>query len=91
MTTAEAVTVAGGRRTEYFASSPDSVIVIRITDDVPFSATVTLDSKIPHETVSEGTEIRQTGRAAYNSMPSYTKVDEKLHYAPAGACPSIPC
>lgn len=87
LTTAEAVTVAGGRRTEYFASSPDSVIVIRITDDVPFSATVTLDSKIPHETVSEGTDIRQTGRAAYNSMPSYTKVDEKLHYAPGRGMP----
>ncbi len=87
LTVAEATTSAGTRRTTYLASSPDSVIVIRIEDAEPFSATVSLDSKIPHTTVSSGSSITQTGRAAYNSMPSYTKVDEKLHYAPGRGMP----
>lgn len=86
--TAEAVTEAAGRTTTYFASAPDSVIVVEINATSPFSATLSLDSKIPHTTVSlPGGFIRQTGRAAYRSLPGYTSYEEKLLYAPDRGTP----
>ncbi|MCM1522607.1 MAG: glycoside hydrolase family 95 protein [Muribaculaceae bacterium] len=80
--TAEAETACGGRTTTYFASSPDSVIVVRVTSETPFSATLALDSKIPHIVSSDSTgTIRQTGRAAYHSLPGYVDdAGERLLY-----------
>ena len=59
--------------TEYFASAPDSVIVMRIAtaDPAGLDAVVSLDSRLPHSVAAEGNEITSTGYAAYSSLPVY--------------------
>lgn len=83
-----AFTRQGHRLTEYFASSPDSVIVISIRSPRPFSATISLDSKIPHVTVSTSDGlIRQTGRASYQSLPDYAESGNPMLYNPDRGIP----
>ncbi|MDE6528197.1 MAG: glycoside hydrolase family 95 protein, partial [Muribaculaceae bacterium] len=80
--TAMAMTSNGQRTTQYFASAPDSVIVIRITDPDGINATISLDSQLPVEISSSGNEIAMSGHAAYNSLPGYAPADERFLYAP---------
>ena len=71
--------------TEYFASSPDSVIVVRITSEAPLDFSFTMDSQMPHTTASEAHQVRQDGYAPYHSFPSYyggLPNDKKLIYDP---------
>lgn len=70
--------------TSYFASAPDSVIVVRITTAVPggIDATLRLGSQLPVTTTASGGTITSTGFVAYTSMPSYTSDGEKLRYDP---------
>ena len=70
------------RNTSYFASAPDSVIVVRINTLEPMSATIALDSQLPHTIVADGDAITSTGYAAYKSLPGYTSFEEKLLYDP---------
>ena len=63
-------------KTEYFASAPDSVIVIRIESASPFSAEILLDTPLPHEVHSSGDTIESEGYAAYHSYPGYYKSGE---------------
>lgn len=55
----------------YFASAPDSVIVIRIENGKPTDMRLRLESQLPHTTASGGDEIMTTGQAAYHSLPNY--------------------
>ena len=56
----------------YFASAPDSVIVIGIRCERPLTATLRLDSQLPHEvTASKDGIMRSQGYAAYSSLPNY--------------------
>ncbi|MDE6186990.1 MAG: glycoside hydrolase family 95 protein, partial [Duncaniella sp.] len=72
-----------GEGSVYFASAPDSVIVVGIKSERPLTATLRLDSQLPHEMNSDDSgEMRSTGHAAYLSLPGYTSFDEKLKYAP---------
>ena len=74
-----------GRRqhTDYFASAPDSVIVLRIKNDSPVDVVLTLDSQLPHKAVSSSDgAIRSLGHAAYLSLPGYTSFEDKLKYDP---------
>ncbi|MCI8999335.1 MAG: glycoside hydrolase family 95 protein [Muribaculaceae bacterium] len=64
----------------YFASAPDSVIVVSIKSATPMYATISLDSQLPHKVTSSGTEIKSMGHAAWLSLPGYTSFDEKLKY-----------
>lgn len=59
--------------TEYFASAPDSVIVLKISTADPkgISAIISLDSKLPHSVAASGNELVSTGYAAYSSLPVY--------------------
>lgn len=59
--------------TEYFASAPDSVIIVRIAtaDPAGLDAVVSLDSRLPHSVAAKGNEITSTGYAAYSSLPVY--------------------
>lgn len=66
--------------TTYFASAPDSVIVLRLVSDKPIEAVLRLDSQLPHKTVASDNEICSTGHAAYLSLPGYTSFEEKLKY-----------
>lgn len=79
----------------YFASAPDSVIVVTLRSSKPFTATLRLSSQLPAEITAttiiptklpskepmQG-ELRSLGRAAYLSLPGYTSFDEKLKYDP---------
>ncbi|MCM1256164.1 MAG: glycoside hydrolase N-terminal domain-containing protein [Duncaniella sp.] len=68
----------------YFASAPDSVIVVSIKSETPVSAVVALSSQLPHEVAATGNEIKSMGYVAAESLPSYTKFDEKLRYDTQG-------
>ena len=63
----------GGRRmtSEFFASAPDSVIVVHIKADQPFGALLKLDSQLPHTNKIAADEIVSDGYAAYHSIPNY--------------------
>ncbi len=58
----------------YFASAPDSVIVMEVSSCYPggLVMTVSLESQLPHEVTVEGNRIVSRGRVAYDSMPGYT-------------------
>lgn len=70
-----------GQGSVYFASAPDSVIVVGIKSERPVTATLRLDSQLPHEVSAkaDGT-MRSDGYAAYLSLPGYTSFEEKLKY-----------
>ena len=70
---------------EYFASAPDSVIVINLKSEKPegIKALISFDSQLPHATSAAGNEISSEGYAAYHSYPSYyDDVKEKHLYDP---------
>ncbi len=79
----------------YFASAPDSVIVVTLRSSKPFTATLKLSSQLPAEITAttilptklpskepKQGELRSLGHAAYLSLPGYTSFDEKLKYDP---------
>ena len=70
------------RLTTYYASAPDSVMLIQVLSGRPFSAVIALDSQLPHTAVASGDAITSTGYAAYQSLPGYTSFEEKLRYDP---------
>ena len=57
----------GGKafKAEYFASAPDSVIVIHLTSEAPFNADIVFDSPQPHETSGGITD----GYVAWHAYP----------------------
>lgn len=71
--------------TEYIASSPDSVIAIRITSNRPEGLDFTLkfDSQLPYEVTATGNRLSAEGYAAYESLPVYYNTDTHHFYDPA--------
>lgn len=71
--------------TEYFATNPDSGIVVRITTDSPsgIHATLSLGCQLRNEISASGNTIVNDGYAGYASLPSYYQSDEKFAYAPS--------
>ena len=70
---------------DYFASAPDSVIVIRLCSQSPegIRALLSFDSQLPHATSARNNEISAEGYAAYHSYPVYyDDVTEKHLYDP---------
>ena len=61
---------------QYFASAPDSVIVIKLSSEAPLDVTVSLESEQPHQTRAEGCALVSDGYTAWHSYPVY--------YAPNG-------
>lgn len=78
---------AGKRfRATYFASAPDSVIVIRLSTQEPQGITACLrfSSLLPYAATAKGNQISVEGYAAYHSYPVYyNKVARKHLYDPA--------
>lgn len=77
-----------GVRTECFASSPDSVIVIRLTATgrKPLDFSASLTSLLPHKTEASGRRLQSEGYAAATSLPIYLggiDNDKKHTYDPA--------
>ncbi len=75
-----------GYRTEYFASAPDSVIVVRITSggEGKVSARIRLDCQLPHEVTSDGDRLVCSGYAAYTANSFYETGEhgERFFYDP---------
>ena len=77
----------GGFRytTEYFATHPDSGIVVRITTNNPrgIHARFSLSCQLRHDNSVEGRSTLVTdGYAGYTSLPSYYNTKEKFAYDP---------
>ena len=70
---------------EYFATNPDSGIVVRITTDNPsgIHATLSLGCQLRNEITASGNTIVNDGYAGYASLPSYFQSDEKFAYDPS--------
>ncbi len=72
--------------TDYFASAPDSVIVVRLKsdDDSGIHAFLSFDSPLPHATKAAGNEISAEGYTAYHSYPNYCDcgTEDKHMYDP---------
>lgn len=86
---AEAQVNAGGRTTTVFASSPDSVITVRIRSEKTFSATLSLASLLPVTVTSDADgAIHMSGRCAYDIKPGYAHHHkEKIHFDPDRGTP----
>ena len=70
-------------KAEYMVSSPDSVVVIRLTGEAPIEAEIKLSSRLPHESKAEGNLIVSEGYTAYHSYPVYYHAaQEKFMYDP---------
>ena len=70
-------------KAEYMVSSPDSVVVIRLTGEAPIEAEIKLCSRLPHESKVEGNSIVSEGYTAYHSYPVYYHAaKEKFMYDP---------
>ena len=70
-------------KAEYMVSSPDSVVVIRLTGEAPIEAEIKLCSRLPHESKAEGNSIVSEGYTAYHSYPVYYHAaQEKFMYDP---------
>lgn len=70
---------------EYFASAPDSVIVIRLTasDGAELHSTLAYECAQPHETIAEGDELTIRGYTAYGYDEALDGSPEAFLYDPS--------
>lgn len=84
--TARTQYLKGGKlfTSDYFASAPDSVIVIRLKSENKegIYALLSFDSPLPHSSQVADNEISVEGYAAYHSFPVYYKAEDKHRYDP---------
>ena len=82
-------------RAEYMVSSPDSVVVIRLSGEAPIEAEIKLCSRLPHESKVEDNSIVSEGYTAYHSYPVYYHAaqekfmydsDRGIHYSTVVRC-----
>lgn len=66
--------------TEYFASAPDSVIVIRVTSEEPINAVLKYTCQEPSTITSQGDEIACEGFAPYIGNPTYNPLVTRGEY-----------
>lgn len=82
--TAQVQYLKGGKLVtkDYFASAPDSVIVIRMESGAEdgINAILKFDSQLPYSAVASGNEIAAEGYTAYHSYPNYHWA--RHHYDP---------
>ncbi|MBO5750443.1 MAG: glycoside hydrolase N-terminal domain-containing protein [Bacteroidaceae bacterium] len=82
--TAQVQYLKGGKLVtkDYFASAPDSVIVIRMKSGAEdgINAILKFDSQLPYSAVASGNEIAAEGYTAYHSYPNYHWA--RHHYDP---------
>ncbi len=80
---AVATAVSGSRTVSYFASSPDSAIVIRVEDPAGVHFTLDYDCPLPHEITRFADGFMVDGYAAWHALPGYyNEVKEKFLYDP---------
>lgn len=64
---------------EYFASSPDSVIAVKITSPKGLDFTLSFNSPMPTTVNADGNEMIIDGYAAWHSYPNYVGGIEEKH------------
>ena len=70
-------------KAEYFVSSPDSVMVIRLSSEVPIEALITIDSQLPHQNVAADCSLVSDGYAAWHSFSrDYNNSLDAFRYDP---------
>ena len=80
---AVATAVSGSRTVSYFASSPDSAIVIRVEDPAGVHFSLDYDCPLPHEITRFADGFMVDGYAAWHALPGYyNEVKEKFLYDP---------
>ncbi len=68
---------------EYYASAPDSVIVVHLAAESGLHARLRLDSPLPHAVEARGTSLVSDGYAAWHAYPGYYQYEgEQLRYDP---------
>jgi len=68
---------------EYFASAPDSVIVVRLQAEDGLHVRLRLESPLPHTTVARDGALVADGYAAWHTLPDYyASGKEKMRYDP---------
>ena len=83
LNTAVATAVSGSRTVSYFASSPDSAIVIRVEDPAGVHFSLDYDCPLPHEITRFADGFMVDGYAAWHALPGYyAGADEKFLYDP---------
>ncbi len=84
--TASAGYTVGGYPVEcrYYASAPDSVIVMELTtaDPAGIDADIRLGSQLPHTTAATAGALTMDGYGAWRTYPGYAPVDIKAHFDP---------
>ena len=69
--------------TDYFASAPDSLIVVRLQSETPLTCRLRFDSPLPITTSAADGMMTVDGYAAYHSYPNYlNKLTQKHFYDP---------
>lgn len=74
--------VRSGNRceTDYFASAPDSAIVVRLTSQKPMHVRLWFGTPLPHETTAVQGQMTVDGYAAFHSYPSYHSPTPDKHF-----------
>ena len=68
---------------EYFASAPDSVIVVRLRAEDGLDARIRFDSLLPHTVTERDGALVADGYAAWHTLPDYyASGEEKMRYDP---------
>lgn len=84
--TAHTTYLKGGKSfsCDYFASAPDSVIVIHLksNDEKGIQTVLSFDSQLPHAVSAMDKGLSIEGYAAYRSLPSYYNAGNKFFYDP---------
>ncbi len=71
----------GSYEAEYYASAPDSVIVVHLAAESGLHARLRLDSPLPHAVEARGTSLVSDGYAAWHTLPGYyVPGEEKMRY-----------
>ena len=76
----------GAVETEYFASSPDSVIAVKLSNTAGLDFSLDFNSQLPYTVKAQGDELTIDGYAAAHSYPNYydgLPNDQKHEYDPA--------
>lgn len=68
----------------YYASAPDSVIVVELNtaDPAGLNAIVGLGSQLPHRTTAIGDGLTMSGYGAWRTYPGYAQAEPKIAFDP---------
>ena len=74
--------VRSGNRceTDYFASAPDSAIVVRLKSQKPMHVRLRFSTPLPHDVTASQGQMTVDGYAAFHSYPSYHSPTPDKHF-----------